>query len=73
MVWCGPLYLAFPGHVAYACTHIQQVAEEEEEEGDTLHIDTWRNARCGLTSWVVCINGKFRDIRERNMTIRSEI
>jgi hypothetical protein len=28
---------------------------------------------CGLTSWVVCINDKFRDIRERNVTIRSEI
>ena len=28
---------------------------------------------CGLTTLVVCINDKFRDIRERNMTIRSEI
>ena len=27
---------------------------------------------CGLISWVVCINVKFRDIRERNVTIRSE-
>jgi hypothetical protein len=24
--------LAFPGDVAYACTNIQQVANEEEEE-----------------------------------------
>ena len=41
--WCGPLHLAFPGGVAYICTNIQQVAqgeEEEEEEGDTPHIDT---------------------------------
>jgi hypothetical protein len=56
MVWCGPLYLVFPGDVAYACTHIQQVAEEEEEEeeeGDTLHIDTWRNARV----WVDFLGG----------------
>ena len=47
MMWCGPLHLAFPGNVAYACTNIQQVAEEEEEEeeGDTPHIDTWHNAR----------------------------
>ena len=29
--------------------------------------------RCGLTSWVVCINDKNRDTRERNVTIRSEI
>ena len=28
---------------------------------------------CGLTSLVVCINDKFCDKRERNMTIRSEI
>ena len=28
---------------------------------------------CGLTSCVVCINDNFFDIRERNVTIRSEI
>jgi hypothetical protein len=28
---------------------------------------------CGLTSWVVCIDNKSCDIRERNVTIRSEI
>ena len=39
--WCGPLHLAFLGDGAYACTNIQQVAEEE----DTPHIATWRNAR----------------------------
>jgi hypothetical protein len=45
VVWCGPLYLAFLGDVAYACTNIQQVVEEEGEEDDTPHIDTWRNER----------------------------
>jgi hypothetical protein len=35
--------LAFLGDVADACTNIQQVAEEEEE--DTPHVDTWRIAR----------------------------
>ena len=30
--WCAPLHLTFPGDVAYACTNIQQEAEEEEEE-----------------------------------------
>ena len=40
----------------------------------TLHMLTHGIMRgCGLTSWVVCINDKFRDIRERNVTIRSEI
>ena len=34
------------GDVAYACTNIQQVAEEEEEEeGDTPHTDIWSNVR----------------------------
>jgi hypothetical protein len=27
----------------------------------------------GLTFWVVCINDRFCDIRERNVTIRSDI
>ena len=47
MVWCSPLHLAFPGDVTYACTNIQQVTEEEEEveEEDSPHIDTWRNTR----------------------------
>jgi hypothetical protein len=32
------------GDVADACTNIQEVVEEEEEE-DTPHVDTWCNAR----------------------------
>ena len=43
MVWCGALHLAILGDVRYACTNIQQMAGKEE--GDTPHIDTWRNAR----------------------------
>ena len=40
----------------------------------TLHMLTHGTMQgCGLTSWVVCVNDKFRDIRERNVTIRSEI
>ena len=39
----------------------------------TLHMLIYGTMRgCGLTSWVVCINDKFCDIRERNVTIRSE-
>jgi hypothetical protein len=50
MVWSTPLDLL--DDVAYACTNIQLVAEEEEEE-DTPHIDTWRNARV----WVDFLGG----------------
>ena len=40
----------------------------------TLHMLTHGAMRgSGLTSWVVCVNEKFCDIRERNVTIRSEI
>jgi hypothetical protein len=38
--------------VADACTNIQQVAQEEEEE-DTPHDDTWCNARV----WVDFFDG----------------
>jgi hypothetical protein len=66
----GPLHLAFMGNVADVCTNSQQVEEEEEEEEeDTPHVDTW----CNASVLVVCINDRFCDMRERNMTIRSEI
>ena len=55
--------------VAYACTNIQQVVAE----GDTPHIDTWRNARVSVASLTLCINNKTCDIRERNVTIKSEV
>jgi hypothetical protein len=29
--------------------------------------------RCGLTYWVVCVDDEFRDVRERDVTIWSEI
>ena len=70
LVWSTPLGL--PGWCG-GCMH-QHSTNTKEEEEDTPHVDTWRNVRgCGLTSLVVCINDKFHDIRERNVTIRSEI
>ena len=40
----------------------------------TLHMLTHGTMPwCGLASLVVCINDKIRDIRDRNVTIRSEI
>jgi hypothetical protein len=75
MVWCGPLHLVFPGDVTYACTNIQQWHKKKKKNHDkevTLHMLTHGAMRgCGLASWVVCINDKIRDIRERNVTIRS--
>ena len=40
----------------------------------TLHMLTHGAMQgCGWTSWVVCINDEYCDIRERTVTIRSEI
>ena len=76
LCWCGPLHLAFPDDMVYACANIQQVAEEEEE-GDTPHIDTWSNVTVWVDFMVVCNSNKLCDIRERererDLTIRSEI
>ena len=67
------LHLPFPDDVAYAYTNIQQVEEEEEEE-DTSHILAHGiMPGCGLPSLVVTINDKIHDIRDRNVTIGSEI
>jgi hypothetical protein len=45
--------LAFPGDVADACTNIQQVAKEEEEE-DTSHVDRWL---LNVRVWVDLLDG----------------
>ena len=68
--WCGPLHLVFPGNVAYASTNIPQVTYEEEEDSIYWHMTM---QGCGLTSLVICINDRICDIRERNVTIKSEI
>ena len=48
--------------------------KKNENKKVTLHIvDTWRTARVWLTSLVICIDDKFCDLKERNVTIRSEI
>ena len=46
----------------------------KQHKKKTLHILTRGTMQgCDLTSLVVCINGKTCDVRERNVTIRSEI
>ena len=48
--------------------------KEKKNKKVTLHMLTHGAMQgCKLTSWVVCINDKFCDIRKRNVTIRSEI
>jgi hypothetical protein len=48
--------------------------KKKKKKKKTLHMLTHGAMRgCGLTSLVVWINDKLRDIRERNVTIRSEI
>ena len=48
--------------------------QKKKKKKVTLHIFTHAAMRgCGLTSLVVCINEEVCDIRERNVTMRSEI
>ena len=48
--------------------------QKTKKKKKTLHMLTHDTMRgCGLTSWVICINDKFCDIREKNVRIRSEI
>lgn len=43
------------------------------KEENTLHIDMWRYARVWVDSLAISINGKTRAVRERCVTIRSDI
>ena len=63
--------MVFPRDVVYAFNKVQK---KKNKKKVTLHILTHGTMRgCGLTSFVACINDKIRDIRERNVTVRSEI
>ena len=51
-----------------------QKMKKNQNKKVTLHMLTHGTMQgCTLTSLVVCIDNKFQDIRERNVTIRSEI
>jgi hypothetical protein len=52
--------------VADACTNIQQVTKEEEEE-DTAHVDTWRNARV----WVDFLGGLHQFVLDYYLSTKS--
>jgi hypothetical protein len=48
--------------------------KKKKKKKKILHMLTHGAMRgCGLTSLMVCINDKIREIRERNVTIRGEI
>jgi hypothetical protein len=48
--------------------------DKDKDKKVTLHMLTHGAMQgCGLTSFMVCKTDKFCDIRERNMTIRSEV
>jgi hypothetical protein len=76
VVWLTSL--GFPGRCGI-CMHTtfnkwHKKKKKHKNKKMTLHILTHGALRwCGLTSLVVCINENIRDIRERNLAIRSEI
>ena len=75
-VGCGPLHLAFRAMWNIHAPIFNKWHRKEKKNKKkkvTLHILTHDAMQgCGLTSLVVCINDKIRDIRERNVTIKSE-
>ena len=72
LAWFTPLDL--PGRCG-GCMHQQSTSDrKKKKKKKTLHMLTHGAMRgCGLTSYMVCINDKFCDTRERNVTMRSEI
>ncbi len=53
---------------------IKNKNKNKNKKNVTLHILTHSTMwGCGLTSLVACMNDRIRDIRERNVTIKSEI
>ena len=77
--WCGVDHSTWPSRTMWR-THAQtfnkwhKKKKKDMNKKVTLHILTHGPMQgCGLTSWVVCINDKIRDIRGRKVTIRREI
>jgi hypothetical protein len=76
VVWSTPLGLPEAMWHMHAPTinKWQQHKKKKKKKKKTLHMLTCGTMwGCGLTSLVVCINDKFCDKKERNVTIRSEI
>ena len=75
ITYASVVYSAWPSQAMWQ-THAPTINKWQKKKNKkvTFHMLThsamWG---CGLTSWVVCINDKFRDIKERNVTIRNEI
>ena len=78
MVWCGVVHSTWLSHAMWhrhapTINKWHKKKKKKENKKVRLHILTRGAMRgCGLTSLVVCINDKICDIRERNVTIRSE-
>ena len=72
LVWSTPLGLPRECGI---CMHQHWTSGKRRRRRRRWHSTLTHGAMrgCGLTSLVVCINEKKRDMRERNVTIRSEI
>ena len=74
LVWSTPLGLSRAMCRTHAPTFNKWQQQKKKMKMVALHMLTHgAMRRCGLTSLVVCIDDKFCDMRERNVTIRSEI
>ena len=72
LLWCGPLHLTYPGIVADTFNKWHNKIINNKRV--TLHILTHGQLQeCGFIFLVVCINDKTRGIKERKVTMYSEI
>ena len=74
--WCGVVHSTWPSQAmwhVHASTFNNLHKKKNKKKKVTLHILTHGTMReRGFTSWVICINDKICDVRERNVTRRSE-
>jgi hypothetical protein len=77
ITYIGVVHSTWPSRAMWrtdALTFNKWHKKKNKNKKVTLHLLTHGAMRgCGLTSLVVCINDKFLDMRERNVTLRIEI
>ena len=74
LVWSTPLSLPWRCGICMHQHSTSGIIKKKKNKKVTHYMLTHGGMRgCGLTCLVVCISDKIRDIRERNVTIRSEI
>jgi hypothetical protein len=74
LTYANVVHSTWPSHAMWRTQAPKFNKWRQKKKKKTLHMLTHDAMRgCGLTSLVVCINDNFHNLRERNVTIRSDI